>query len=588
MNHRLLCALRSVRLPLRRSLLARFAVLVSATAVVALAAILGSLVTAEAMRGNAAAINLAGSLRMLSYRMVAEVLSGESAVSVTVSEFGRRLESPLLMERLASDPDDAVVRQYRAIEDRWRASIQPRIEQGGAGPDLLPQVVAFQQELDTLVKLLEQGTEDRVWWLRTGQIGLLLAMLVLLGTILNTAARRVVRPMSGVLAMADALRDRRFDARAPHCVDDELGLLAQAMNAAAADLDGVYRELEARVAQQTRALTESNRSLALLYGTIRILHERPVTAGTLEEVLRLLAREPGCTGVRLELAAPREETIVLQAGDPDGPSTISTELSVDGCTYGWLRAQEAGESAGPGARSALLDAVARHLAVALAADRRRRGERRVMLMEERQAIARDLHDSMAQALSYLMIQATLLDRRLKAVGLDDADAQDAVGAIHTALEAAYRQLRQLLDTFRLQPSDEALVTMLQRTMAEFRARGAPPVELEVSPAAVPLTPNQELHVLQIVREALSNVAQHARARRARVSLAMAGDDTVVVEIEDDGVGLPAQPERRHHYGMAILRERAALLGGRLTLEGAPGGGTRVSVRFRPGERARER
>jgi two-component system nitrate/nitrite sensor histidine kinase NarX len=96
-----------------------------------------------------------------------------------------------------------------------------------------------------------------------------------------------------------------------------------------------------------------------------------------------------------------------------------------------------------------------------------------------------------------------------------------------------------------------------------------------------LGPHEELHVLQIVREALSNVMRHAGAEHAAVSL-RGSRDAVEVEVVDDGRGLGPREDRTPHYGMTIMRERAAGLGGTLSADSAPGGGTRVRLRFRPG------
>jgi two-component system nitrate/nitrite sensor histidine kinase NarX len=85
-------------------------------------------------------------------------------------------------------------------------------------------------------------------------------------------------------------------------------------------------------------------------------------------------------------------------------------------------------------------------------------------------------------------------------------------------------------------------------------------------------------VLQIVREALSNVIRHARARHCAVALQVEGDG-VAVRIQDDGTG--AATTRHGHYGMTIMRERAASLGGGVLIDSPQTGGMRVLVRFRP-------
>ncbi|MCF8015949.1 MAG: histidine kinase, partial [Chromatiaceae bacterium] len=101
-----------------------------------------------------------------------------------------------------------------------------------------------------------------------------------------------------------------------------------------------------------------------------------------------------------------------------------------------------------------------------------------------------------------------------------------------------------------------------------------------------LSPNEEVHVLQIVREALSNATRHARARTLKVRLDVDADSQAVrVEIRDDGCGIRSTLPQRGHYGLSIMRERACSLDGELTLDSEAGKGTRVLLRFRSRSRA---
>jgi two-component system nitrate/nitrite sensor histidine kinase NarX len=227
-----------------------------------------------------------------------------------------------------------------------------------------------------------------------------------------------------------------------------------------------------------------------------------------------------------------------------------------------------------------------------------RESRRLMLHEERSILARELHDSLAQSLSYLKIQAARLD-----VALRDASAQtsadndlspragrraDYEGAspteilaeLRTGISSAYRQLRELLTTFRLKMVGRGLADALADTAQEFRARSHLDITLDDRLPIGLLSPNEEVHVLQITREALSNVVRHARAQRCRVSLA-AHADRVEIIITDDGIGLRGDRGGHGHYGMTIMRERAASLGGWLEIDSPPSGGLRVRVGFPP-------
>jgi two-component system nitrate/nitrite sensor histidine kinase NarX len=227
----------------------------------------------------------------------------------------------------------------------------------------------------------------------------------------------------------------------------------------------------------------------------------------------------------------------------------------------------------------LLEALSRHIGIAIGTARRTEQSRRLSLLEERAALARDLHDSLAQSLAYMKIQVS----RLKPL-VDNPqrgnEARDVLEELREGLNSAYRQLRELLTTFRLRIEGEGLAAALQTTVAEFSGRGGIPVTLEVHLAGCTLTPNEEIHALQIVREALSNVINHARAHKAEVKVICNSDGSVSATVIDDGIGI-RQAAGAHHYGMTIMEERAKNLGGQLTVENLPALGTRVTLHFMP-------
>ena len=94
-----------------------------------------------------------------------------------------------------------------------------------------------------------------------------------------------------------------------------------------------------------------------------------------------------------------------------------------------------------------------------------------------------------------------------------------------------------------------------------------------------LSANEEVHLTSIIREALINIARHAQASWARVTLSADTLRQVTVTIEDNGIGMAPQPPNRHHYGVTIMRDRAAILEGQLHFEARAEGGTRVRLHF---------
>lgn len=149
------------------------------------------------------------------------------------------------------------------------------------------------------------------------------------------------------------------------------------------------------------------------------------------------------------------------------------------------------------------------------------------------------------------------------------------------LDTAYRQLRELLTTFRLQMDGRGLGNALTETVAEFNARGDVRITLNNSLKGNLLSVNEEIHLLQIAREALANVLHHSIATHAEVNLRSLNGEQVELSVEDNGIGLPEQAERVNHYGLAIMHERASSLSTHLVISPGTQGGTCVRLQFRP-------
>ena len=119
------------------------------------------------------------------------------------------------------------------------------------------------------------------------------------------------------------------------------------------------------------------------------------------------------------------------------------------------------------------------------------------------------------------------------------------------------------------------------TVKEFVERYGLNINLDNSLPNRQLSPNEEVHILQIIREALSNVAHHAQADQVDVNLYKEADQTVCVTVNDNGIGFPTNRERLDHYGLAIMEERARSLNGTINMTNRPCGGTSVEVKFMP-------
>jgi PAS domain S-box-containing protein len=202
---------------------------------------------------------------------------------------------------------------------------------------------------------------------------------------------------------------------------------------------------------------------------------------------------------------------------------------------------------------------------------------RLAVLEERQRLARELHDSVSQALYGIGLGArtarTLLDR-------DPSRAAEPLDYVLSLAEAALAEMRALI--FELRPDslrEEGLVAALVRQAAVLRASHHLEVQTEFGDEPE-LSFQVKEGLYRIAQEALNNVAKHARASRVCLRLE-AGDGQIVLAVEDNGIGFDPLGEYPGHMGLHSMHERAEKLGATLALESAPGEGTRLQLRVRP-------
>ena len=616
--------------PLQRSLLLRMG---GAIAAIALLAVLGMSVSglvAESTQGSGEAINRAGSLRMQSWRMTSFYLAmhpgaaSQRRMAEAIRDFDATLDSAAIRAMLPFAGDSALSATYRQLRQSWRLSIQPRFQAFADGRParlddlsraaLIDDMARFVDRLDGLVKQMEDTTEAKILVMRLVLgVALSLTVLVVLLTIwlIHT---HLVQPLKRLLALSSSVGQGDLSVRTGYTGEDELGLLGRAFNLMAEDLSKLYQDLEARVERKTAELTRSNQSLELLYHSIARLHGAPpgkaVYLALLRDIEQLLDLGHGiiCLG---EHGGATGQAVASTMQPEDGKTganpcaqaecvwchgTDQTRFSIASDFHRRLTLPlaDAEQQYGvlildiPEGRQLeawqvqLLEALSRHIGVAIGAERRIEQNRRVGLLEERAVIARELHDSLAQSLAYMKIQVSRLQSLLKKPE-KLPEAEQVLLELRAGMSSAYRQLRELLSTFRLKMDGQNLAAALAQTVDEFAERGELEIELTQHLESCPLSPNEEIHVLHVVREALSNVLNHAVASHSWVSLSCQPDGQVEVAIDDDGQGIVKSADV-HHYGMTIMEERARTLAGEVRYETRPQGGTRVVLGFRPTSR----
>jgi len=612
---------------LENSLLLRLGGMFVAITVLAVTSMSTSWMVAETIQGSGEAINLAGSLRMQSWRMASIYQrlqqngkpEHRKDLEQAISRFEGDLKAGPILSVLPDDETTPLKQVYREVESSWRTRIKPDLLIPPTTPlptttelTVLDEIPGFVAHINDLVKQIEDAAEAKILVMRVILGAAVIATILVVILSIYLVNNILVHPLRGLLGLADQIGQGNLAVRNDLSGEDEIGRLGLAFNHMAEDLSMLYQNLEARVEEKTAELTIANRSLELLYHSIARLYNGPVAPDTYAILLKDLENVLGLghgLACLLEVGDTRGRVIAstLQprhgAVDPcglmscaeclahpalavhplnDGRRVLSLPLKDTEQLYGVLQLEMPAGKELAQWQIQLLEALSTHIGIAIGTARRTEQSRRLSLLDERTALARDLHDSLAQSLAYMKIQVSRLKPLVDSSGTG-TEAGEVLAELREGLNSAYRQLRELLTTFRLRIEGEGLAAALQTTVTEFSGRGGIPITLEAHLAGCSLTPNEEIHALQIVREALSNVLNHAQAHRAEVRVTCNSDGSVSATVTDDGIGIHGVAGA-HHYGMTIMEERAKNLGGRLSVENLPTLGTRVTLHFMPSTR----
>jgi two-component system sensor histidine kinase UhpB len=310
-----------------------------------------------------------------------------------------------------------------------------------------------------------------------------------------------------------------------------------------------------------------------------------VNAGVLVAAAILLGVSPATVSPRLQLA----EAVVLAVGTM---LMITVNLLLMRRVFGPLerltRLMRQVDPQAPGRRLALerADPEVADLRDAFNAmldrlerERRHSGRRALAAQEnERRRLARELHDEIGQTLTGVVLQLEALQRSAPLA------LQEAIGDAQETARAGVEEMREIARGLRPPALDEfGLRSALVSLAAQVTDRSGIRVRSRLSEHLPALAPEQDLAIYRVAQESLTNVARHADARDVELSLAVTDTGDVRLRVHDDGRGIAAHDASGGGTGLAGMRERALLIGGRLAIAAADSGGTEVELTVPVGE-----
>ncbi len=615
----------------KASLSAKLGTIGAALLLLALASIGLTLWVTWQLQGGAAAVNEAGRLRMQTWRIAQTIHAGDAAhAAALVKQFDESLallragdpERPLFVPH-----DRATAAAFDAVASHWaplrRAWLDARVGEVSATAG---DAVAMVARIDAFVSAIESQLSRWTAILTVFQLGLVGLTIAGGVAMLYTAYLFIFNPLARLQAGLARVEQGDLAARVEVETGDEFGALATRFNRMAETLQGFTRGLEAKVLEKTESLQAERERLAALYEC----SERVARSASLEALAQGFVRQVRAVAradaALLRWADAGQQRYALLASDCVPEDMLDDErcVATGACHCG--RAAVANEPAagarvipirsGGGASPVgceragfahvvtvpvrlhhqvlgefdllyrgqvplstadltLLDGLAAHLAGGMESLRAAALEREAAVADERGLLARELHDSIAQSLAFLKIQAQLLRDAMRRG--DAVTAERTLAELDAGIRESTADVRELLLHFRTRTNAEDIVPALKTTLQKFQHQTGLPAHLNVQGHGVPLPADVQVQVLHVLQEALSNVRKHAGARQ--VWLDVTQQPTWRFEVRDDGrgfaAGAPAADET--HVGLRIMRERAAAIGAQVNVRSSPGEGTRVSI-----------
>ncbi|WP_105283680.1 nitrate/nitrite two-component system sensor histidine kinase NarQ [Escherichia fergusonii] len=528
-----------------------------------------ALLTLASSLRDAEAINIAGSLRMQSYRLGYDLQRQSQQLHDHRQLFQQALHSPVLNNLNAWYVPQAVKTRYAHLHANW-LEMNKRLNEGDI--DWYQENINnYVNQIDLFVLALQHYAERKMMLVVAISLAGGIGIFTLVFFTLRRIRHQVVQPLNHLVMASQRMEQGQFDSLPlDTSLPNELGLLAKTFTQMSSELQKLYLSLEASVAEKTRDLHEAKRRLEVLYQCSQALNTSQIDVHCFRLILQIVREHDAACWLELTVG----DNWRISEGHKNGELPLQIiPVTMQDTVYGELQWQSENASA----FAPLMNSVSTMLGRGLYFNQAQKHFQQLLLMEERATIARELHDSLAQVLSYLRIQLTLLKRSIPE---DNDTAQSIMADFSRALNDAYQQLRELLTTFRLTLQQADLPSALREMLDTLQNQTSAKLSLDCRLPTLALDAQMQVHLLQIIREAVVNAIKHANASEIAVSCVTAPDGNHTVFIRDNGIGIGDPTEPEGHYGLNIMRERAERLGGTLSFSQPSGGGTLVSISFR--------
>ncbi|KUI99650.1 histidine kinase [Vibrio sp. MEBiC08052] len=580
------------------SFVKKISIIILCLASLSITGMLISASTSESIQGNAHMINQVGAIRMQSYRLLA-LSNGQQSIAPDIAVLEHMLEATSFQRFIQHEKFET---PYLEILQLWYSNIKPTLLTSEDKDEKLQAVESFIVQLNVLISQIDNHTEHTITTISQTQNIFIALTIIFLFLAFKGLHKRLFTPWRELLTIANAIRngdfEQRFDSRHYR---DEMAVLGETFNNMSVELKVMYDDLEERVHQKTSELKQQNDYLDFLYRSGQRFNRHHLNINTLsplfQELISLLELHSVTFNPSDKLRYFIDEqihyhhTIDHQMIDCQTPHDQTTDeqrnraftpqnwpVGDDYHEYGILQTTYRDKTL-PSEKQKLIETFCDLFTQYLATRVQEQRKHQLLVIEERHTIARELHDSIAQSLSFLKIKSGIL--RMQSDNFS-ATQHELLEDISQEINAAYHQLRELLVTFRLKIDDSDLSNAIKNSVDEYSEKLGFAIQLNNQWQDNSITPHHFIHILQIIREALSNIYKHSKATEVTIHLTQDENKMCHLNIMDNGVGIePQQQEMANHYGLTIIADRVKALDGNLTIDSKPDQGTEIAIQFYP-------
>ncbi|MFZ6766776.1 type IV pili methyl-accepting chemotaxis transducer N-terminal domain-containing protein [Undibacterium sp. Di26W] len=610
-----------------------------------LAAVGYTLLLSWQLEGGGAAINEAGSLRMRSYRLAMELEHDQTATKIEaeLEDFNRTLNDlqtgdakrPLFLPASKS-----IHEQMLLVQNEWLQHIQvnarkvlieknPQNKQSALAL-YTKDLPVFVESINKLVSLVEVELAEKTTWLRLCQTTLIFMSLAASIALLYLLYLWIVGPVTRMQAGIARMSKDDLSVRLPIETEDEFGVLAQAFNQMADHVQTVHRTLEERVAEKTAKLQDQNHEVSTLYEIAGFLAGPHAIEELCRGFLHRIMQRIEADGGTVRILDNQSDNLHITVHEGISEKMIEEEhcIKTDDCLCGTAthqgiiivrdfrkmdqqrryRCQEEGffslavfqilareqvigsfslhfskERNITSEERRLLETLGKNLGIAIENQRLIAREKEFAVSNERNLLAQGLHDSIAQGLNFLNLQVQMLEDSLSRNDIEEI--KDITPMLRAGVQESYEDVRELLLNFRTRLQDSNLESEMRNVVSKFQRQTGVHGEIEFVGNGAPLAPEQQLQVLFILQEALSNVRKHAQASEVKVMVHNERDFSLTVTDDGDGFNMDRVREKDEtHVGLRIMQERAERLAAKFDIKSQVGEGTTIALELLRQER----